>query len=287
MSAHPRTMVAFAVGALLLLAPLARAKTCLMMYQMADNNLEFYLRQDYEEMTRSSVISSGDLRLWIYYDALNQGGTPLPNTVDANGNDLSTAGPFAGSRYVTYDASLGKMRVDVELQGEQNSDSVATIQSFLEHALTDCFANGFTSTMLVFASHGGGFAGYGGDENTRGRHLLQTNSEVAAAIRGALGNTNGAPAKLEVVAFDACLMQAVGAADDYMGVAQYILASEAVEPGHGWAYSYLTTANSALDLSKEVIQTFLGETLGGSFHQAAKTFGSHRLRHHCFRCFRF
>lgn len=38
---------------------------------------------------------------------------------------------------------------------------------------------------------------------------------------------------LDVIGFDACLMQAVGAADDYKGVAKYILASEAVEPGHG------------------------------------------------------
>ena len=43
----------------------------------------------------------------------------------------------------------------------------------------------------------------------------------------------GGPSKLQVLGFDACLMQAVGAADDYFDVADYILASEAVEPGHG------------------------------------------------------
>ena len=33
---------------------MAHAKTCLMLYQMADNNLEFYLRQDYEEFSLSA-----------------------------------------------------------------------------------------------------------------------------------------------------------------------------------------------------------------------------------------
>ena len=59
-------------GNLLLLGALAalfaaqgtEAKVCLMLYQMADNNLEFYLRQDYEELTQSAVVSNPDLRTW-------------------------------------------------------------------------------------------------------------------------------------------------------------------------------------------------------------------------------
>lgn len=182
----------------------------------------------------------------MYYDALNQGGSPLPNTVDLNGNALT--GSFTGSRYLTWDDSIGSMRVDVQLQGEQNSDTRNVIEDFLVHALTDCKAGGFDSLMAIFSSHGGGFAGYGGDENSRrllaryagiersndenSRKLLQTNKGIVKAIEGAL-DTTGAGTKLEVIGFDACLMQAVGAADDYKDVAQYILASEAVEPGHG------------------------------------------------------
>lgn len=92
--------------------------------------------------------------------ALNQGGQALPNTVDANGNGID--GSFTGSRYVTYDPGMGKMKVDVELSGEQNSDTPSAVQNFLEHAMNDCKANGYDSLMAVFASHGGGFAGYGG-----------------------------------------------------------------------------------------------------------------------------
>ena len=236
-------LLALAAG--LTLPAATEAKTCLMLYQMADNNLEYYLRQDYEELTKSEVIKSGDLRLWTYYDALNQGGDPLPNTLGLDGKPLTDK--FTGSRYMTYDDSIGSMRVDVELSGEQNSDTRQVIEDFLVHAMTDCKAAGYTSLMGIFSSHGGGFAGYGGDENYRrllrryggapeddegSRKLLQTNQGIVKAITNALATT-GSGDKLDVIGFDACLMQAVGAADDYGGVARNILASEAVEPGHG------------------------------------------------------
>jgi len=255
-----------ALAAMTLLPDATEAKTCLMLYQMADNNLEYFIRQDFQELSQSAVIKSGDLRTWIYYDALNQGGQALPNTVDSNGNGISSG--FTGSRYVTYDSGLQKMKVDVELPGEQNSDTTSAVQSFLEHAMTDCKNNGYDSLMAVFASHGGGFAGYGGDEN--GRKLLQTNQGVAAAIRGALDNTGSGPT-LDVLGFDACLMQAVGAADDYKYVTKYILASEAVEPGHGWAYNYLDKASTALELAQNMLETFLTQTQGSNYHQAPKT----------------
>jgi len=36
-----------------------------------------------------------------------------------------------------------------------------------------------------------------------------------------------------VIGFDACLMQAVDAVDDFRSIIKYYLASEATEPGHG------------------------------------------------------
>jgi Clostripain family len=155
---------------------------------------------------------------------------------------------------------------------------------------------------------GGGFAGFGGDENApevRHRKLLQTNQAIATAVRAALDSNPGGPTKLEVLGFDACLMQSLGAADDYQPVADYILASEAVEPGHGewhtvlyfterrsvgdygklcliivantnnnntgWSYKLLETAASALELSRQVVDTFLTDTQGGKSHQSPKT----------------
>jgi hypothetical protein len=85
------------------------------------------------------VLSSVDLRTWVYCDAPNQGGAPLLNTVDANDNVVTQ--DFSGSRYRPYDSSVGEMRIDKELSGEQDTDDPAATQTFLEHALADCVAN--------------------------------------------------------------------------------------------------------------------------------------------------
>lgn len=208
----------------------AYAKTCFMVYQLADNTLEAFINHDYGEISRSPAVhDTNNVRTWVYYDANK--GIPLTDTVDANGNSVSNT-HFTGSRYMTYDGSIDKMRVDKELSGEQNSDSPGVVQSFLTYALTDCLADGYDSLFAVFSGHGGGFAGYGQDEHT-GRKLLDTDAHLAGAIRSALSSVQGAPNKLEVIGFDACMMQAVGAADDFSSIANYILASEAVEPGTG------------------------------------------------------
>lgn len=77
-----------------------------------------------------------------------------------------------------------------------------------------------------------GFAGFGGDDNTQ-RRLIQSNQALSTAISTALQNVDGAPDKVNVLGFDACLMNDFGALDEYREVADYVLASEAVVPGHG------------------------------------------------------
>ncbi|CAB9515049.1 peptidase C11, clostripain [Seminavis robusta] len=248
---------------------IAHAKICLMMYQLADNDLEHFIRQDYVELVSSPVARGEDLRLWVYYDALN--GDTLPYTLDAND---SPVGAFAGSRYILYDRSVGYARVVRQFDTEIDSNAVDTIQTFLETAMRDCLDNGYESLMAVFSSHAGGFYGYGGDWNPGRRELQavpQTNQNIAFAIKSALDNAAGGR-KLDVLGFDACNMMAFGAADDYgaADVAVYLLASEALEPGHGWAYQYLNNAPNALTLAQEVVSTFLGQTQGRA-HQAPKT----------------
>ena len=49
---------------------------------------------------------------------------------------------------------------------------------FLTVALKDCLAFGATEFMLILSSHGGGHQGFGGDENTGRRHLLQANHDI-------------------------------------------------------------------------------------------------------------
>lgn len=252
-----------------------KSNVCLMLYQMADNDLEAFLRQDNLELIQSPGIREPNLNTWVYFDHRNYGGSdsditePLPMVYERDGSDIpsGTAKP-TGSQYLHYDHTLQKMVVDRTLEGEQNGDVPQTLQTFIEVAISDCIigstnaaddSSSYATTtttefVLILASHGSGWLGFGGDENTRRRRQRrrrmrqrqqrrrslsqqqpQSNVDVVWAIQSALGNVfpNGPTTMLDVIGFDACSMQAVDTVDDYRDVAKYFLASETVEPGHG------------------------------------------------------
>lgn len=68
------------------------------------------------------------------------------------------------------------------------------------------------------------------------RRLSQPNAFLANAIRVAMENVVGGPTQLDVLGFDACLMQALGALEDFHDLTKYYLASQATEPGTGKQY---------------------------------------------------
>ncbi|CAB9526935.1 Clostripain family [Seminavis robusta] len=242
----------------------ASKKTCLMVYQMADNEeMHPYLVHNYQALAKSPLVRATDqVRTWIYHDAYNNaGGQILPDTFDVNGTELVTD-PFNASRYSTFDPRLGSMRMDVEFQNEQNSDDTNTIRDFLVHALENCLANGYDQLVAIFAGSAGGFAGFGGDANTRRLQQLQTNPQLAQAIRRALDSVSrelflNVRLNLQVLGFDSNSMQGLGVADAYPEVTDYILASESIMPGHGWAYENLQPHDNALDLARDILGAFL------------------------------
>lgn len=268
--------------------------------------MERFIRHDLFEITQASFVKDPSTISWIYFDALNLGhpdytGEVLPNVFNADGSPLTQR--FDGSRYLRWDHGLNRMVVDTQLAGEQDSDNFAVLQAFLVHALTDCVARGTTEYFLALSSHGGGFAGFGWDDHER-RHRRrrlgpQSNQSIRDAIQSALASVTGAPSQLDVLGFDACLMQAMGAVDDFKDVTRYFLASEATEPGHGkscfslatllffqryfypclpvvsslvgWAYNELTVVGSARDLAVEVVNTFAFSVQDYGYHAQPKT----------------
>jgi hypothetical protein len=200
--------------------------------------LEYFIREDNYELSISPVIREPTMTTWVYFDHRNFKGTnddidePLRNVFQSDGSAV-TGTKTTLSQYQRWDHSIGKLVIDRTLSTEQNGDDPATITNFLVTAMQDCVVKGSTEFFVVFASHGGGFEGFGGDEHTRRRTLTQSNQDIESGLRSALNQVAGAPNKFDVIGFDACLMQAFGAADDYRSVGNYLLASEAVEPGHG------------------------------------------------------
>lgn len=184
--------------------------------------------------------------MWVYFDGRNFGSgddifTPLEGVWTSDGSELLTdslSQKYEGSQYLTFDYTLGKMVVNTRLQDEQDGYDPNVVLNFAVHALSDCVAKGATEYFFAFSSHGAGFWGFGGDDNPHDS-TPQFNIQIVNALSTALTTVPGAPDIFDVIGFDACLMQAVGAMDEYRDISRYFLASEAVEPGHGKCISKL------------------------------------------------
>ncbi|MDR5781020.1 clostripain-related cysteine peptidase [Caballeronia sp. LZ065] len=86
---------------------------------------------------------------------------------------------------------------------------------------------------LVLWDHGGGWTGYGDDENSDHGFTL---AQLTQSIQAAVAATN---IHFDVIGFDACLMATVEVASALAPYADYLLASEENEPGPGWNWQAL------------------------------------------------
>ena len=166
------------------------------LFSSLDNNLEYFIREDNYELTQSDVIKDSSLTTWIYFDHRNYGSgedifDQLENVYNSAGGELTGQKP-EGSQYLTWSHPLQKMIVERNLVGEQNGDDLNVVYNFFVTALTDCVAKGSTEYMAVFSSHGGGFYGFGGDDNIA-RKLTQVNDNIVTALSAALEDVPGAP----------------------------------------------------------------------------------------------
>lgn len=109
---------------------------------------------------------------------------------------------------------------------------------------------------LILWDHGGGpIGGYGLDEfNTKGTQMsIETLSQ-------ALQNTKlRKSTKFDFIGFDACLMGNIEIAQKLRRHANYMIASEELEPGDGWNYSFLgdiKVNTSTKVIGQEVVDQF-------------------------------
>ena len=106
-----------------------------------------------------------------------------------------------------------------------------TLASFLQFGKDNYQAD---HRVFVFWDHGGGTAaGVCLDERTQ--HILSLD-DVRNAFTAVHTPDEGNP-PFELVGFDACLMATIDMAQSLSGVARYMVGSEELEPGNGWAYT--------------------------------------------------
>ncbi len=103
-----------------------------------------------------------------------------------------------------------------------NMGDYITLWHFLE------FLKNYTygRSILIFWNHGNAYLGFGNDENHNDTLELWE-------IGNALLDSNQ---YFDIIGFDACLMASLEVAYTLKDFANYMVASEDIEPGHGWDY---------------------------------------------------
>ena len=139
--------------------------------------------------------------------------------------------------------------------GPKNMGDPRTLTDFIVWGMENYPNNHYA---LIFWNHGGGSVlGFGADELFDGDSL--TLDEIAKALSDAYDQTGR---MLELVGFDACLMATVEAAYAVSPYANYLVASQELEPGHGWNYEpimrYLSEnpAASGAELGKVIVDSY-------------------------------
>ena len=190
--------------------------------------------KDLQEMLASTL--SDKVKIVLF----TGGCTRWQNDVMTNGiNQIYDITP-AGLRRVNNNAGTDSM---------VNPD---TLESFVKWANQNYPSN---RMALIFWDHGGGsVSGYGYDQryqNSGAMSLTQINQAL----------TN-AGVKFDFIGFDACLMATAETALMAAKHADYMIASEEVEPGIGWFYTNWlnslssNTSISTVELGKQIIDDF-------------------------------
>ncbi|WP_168735764.1 clostripain-related cysteine peptidase [Cohnella fermenti] len=146
---------------------------------------------------------------------------------------------------------------DVGLRNIGEADTLADFVAWgVEQYPADKYA-------LIFWNHGGGSVlGFGADE--RFDYDSLTLDELAAGLKTAQMSTD---VSFEVIGFDACLMANVETASLLSPYGRYLVASEELEPGHGWDY---TAALSRLSDEPDADGATLGRWIADGYRQHAE-----------------
>lgn len=160
----------------------------------------------------------------------------------------------AKSQRFLYDSSGLK---ELESNSAVNMGETQTLTDFLAFAKTNYPAK---RTMVNIWNHGGGsVSGVAFDEQFKYDSIRI--DELRNAFGAVYGTDNAVP-PVDIVGFDACLMASIDVVNALSGIANYMVASEEMEPGEGWYYQGWMDAlakNPAIEplaLGKSICDTY-------------------------------
>lgn len=218
-----------------------------LVYVMGDNDLEPFAVQDLLEMSsvnaneRVNVIALADRHPKYTFDD-----DPL--------------GDFSGTQvFQVSPEGLTPLAEETEI----NVGSPDSLAGFIETGIEQFPAQHYG---VILWNHGAGWPGMGPDE-TDGNDIL----DLADIDQGfEQGLAAAGVESIDLVGFDACLMASYEVASVMAEHAEFMIASEELEPGHGWNYAAL----EALAQNPEATATELGQTIIDGFAAQAAEAGT-------------
>jgi hypothetical protein len=161
------------------------------------------------------------------------------------------------------DARFGNLPAYLYRADHAHMGDASSFKLFLNY-LGDAYVN-YDSRFLVMWDHGASYLGFGNDETYNMEALALPEIQEALADSGQHFNLLG---------FDACLMASLETAKYTHNYADYLLASEEVEPGHGWNWTEVVKAYSANSdirmAAKAMIDNYVEHT-SHSYSSSGKT----------------
>lgn len=144
----------------------------------------------------------------------------------------------------------------LELVDRQPLESMGdsdTLSSFLDFAVSNYPAE---HTAVIIWNHGGGsVAGAAFDELFDMDSL--TLGEMYEAFTAVFDASSENP-PIDLIGFDTCLMATIDTAFTFCDIAEYLVASQEIEPGNGWYYSqWLSELAENPDISGDVLGQYI------------------------------
>lgn len=187
-------------------------------YSMADTNLETFMVDDVNELGQVAV--GDDLAIREFMDRSPEYGD----------DEVLDQGAWVGGRI--FDMAGDGTTELVDDLGDVNSADPDTLADFVAEGIE---ANRAGHYALIISDHGASWPGIGPDESSD--YDVLDLEQITSGIREGLDRAG--VDVLDLIGFDACLMSGYEVASAMAPLADRMVASQELEPGHGWDYRAL------------------------------------------------
>ena len=216
----------------------------ILVYVMGDTDLEEFALTDFVEMAK--VSTSKNLNIVALFDRSDF----------YSEEDLLNIADFSDTKI--FQVTNGTLNIIKDQMGELNLGNPETLADFISYGFSKFPAE---RNGLILWDHGAGWPGMGPDDGNDFDILdLQ---EISDGIKKGLENTG--IDKLDLIGFDACLMGTFEVAMAMAEYAEVMVASQELEPGHGWDWESLEVLTSDSLVDAET----LGLTIANDYKQHA------------------